>query len=346
MILSQLNFYGQKAVCELSIIIPTYNAASYLEQTLDSIFSQNYQDFEILIIDDGSSDNTHQIIKKICDPRVRYFYQTNSGGPARPRNIGIRMSRGRYISIFDSDDIMLPGKLTETIDALKENPSAVLAHTNYQMISEDGDITRDDVLIDYHTLRALPVSSSKEKIHLINKADAYKGLIQSNFIATSSVILNKERLKFDDLFDETLKNADDKDMWLRLAFESDIIFIDKILHQYRLRSGSITFRGYEKRVDGILAVINKQLQRDLPPQLISILKKQEASHLYQAGYSCYEQEKKTVARHYFYRSFKADKNIKTLKMIVATSINTKLISLIKKLKLELTNRQTNRKETK
>ncbi|WP_250658235.1 glycosyltransferase family 2 protein [Alkalimarinus coralli] len=325
-------------MCELSIIIPTYNAASYIEETLRSIFSQDYHNFEIIIVDDGSKDQTHQMIKAMNDSRIRYVYQTNSGGPARPRNVGIRMARGKYISIFDSDDLMLAGKLSSTVQALINNPGAALALTNYQMITETGEISRDNVLADYHTLQSLPKKSSNQGYHLIDKTDAYRGLVQSNFIATSSVILNKKHLSLNDLFDEQLKNADDKEMWLKLAYDHDIVFVDKILHQYRLRSGSITFRGYEKRVDGIISVIDKQFSRKLEPSLIDLLNQQKALHFYNAGYSCYEQDNRPLARYYFYKSIRLNKSIKTFKMLIATTIPSTLLSIIKRLKTRI---QTN-----
>ena len=95
----------------VSVVIPTYNSARYLSETLASVLSQTYTNFEIIVVDDGSMDNTREVVAGLKSPKVKYFWQSNSGGPSHPRNRGIELAQGHYIALFDSDDIMLPAKL-------------------------------------------------------------------------------------------------------------------------------------------------------------------------------------------------------------------------------------------
>src|SRR5690606_3082381 len=108
----------ERAMPKASIVIPAYNAGAYITRTLDSILSQSLEDFECLVIDDGSTDNTAELVNSYQDQRIRLFRQANSGGPAAPRNVGLENARADYIFIFDSDDIMLPDKLKITVAAL------------------------------------------------------------------------------------------------------------------------------------------------------------------------------------------------------------------------------------
>ena len=95
---------------KVSIIIPTYNASTYIEETLESIFNQTFCDYEIIVIDDGSTDNTKDLLEKYAH-KITYIYQENSGAPAKPRNVGIQRAKAPYIALFDADDIMLEKKL-------------------------------------------------------------------------------------------------------------------------------------------------------------------------------------------------------------------------------------------
>ena len=94
----------------ISIIIPTYNAGQYIKEALASVLAQSFQDFEVIIIDDGSTDDTAQKVKTLCDPRILYVYKENQG-PAAARNYGLNLVRGEYIAFLDVDDLWEPHKL-------------------------------------------------------------------------------------------------------------------------------------------------------------------------------------------------------------------------------------------
>jgi glycosyltransferase involved in cell wall biosynthesis len=108
---------------KISVIVPTYNRSELLPRAINSILNQTFKDFELIIVDDGSTDNTKKIIEKYSenDSRIKYIYQENSGGPPRPKNTGIKIAKGNYIAFLDSDDEWLPSKLEEQIKKYIEN---------------------------------------------------------------------------------------------------------------------------------------------------------------------------------------------------------------------------------
>ncbi len=121
----------------ISVIIPTYNSARYLPQALDSVFAQNYPQVEIIVVDDGSTDETSQIIRPYRD-RLLYLRQENAGSAAA-RNAGLAHAHGKYVVFLDADDWLLPGKLQQQVDILQSQPEVGLVHSGWQLVSETGN---------------------------------------------------------------------------------------------------------------------------------------------------------------------------------------------------------------
>ncbi|MGM0568516.1 MAG: glycosyltransferase family 2 protein, partial [Elusimicrobiota bacterium] len=111
-----------------SVIIPVYNRPELIREAAESVLHQTYRNFELIIIDDGSTDSTPEAVKSFRDPRIKYIRQKNAG-PAAARNRGVRISSGKYIAFLDSDDRWLKYKLSETDKAIEENPDYYIYHT-------------------------------------------------------------------------------------------------------------------------------------------------------------------------------------------------------------------------
>lgn len=124
----------------VSVIMPVYNAGKYVAFAIDSVLAQSYSDWELLVIDDCSTDSSIAIINKYAekDQRIRLFHtEKASGSPTTPRNIGVKMAKGRYIAFLDSDDVWLPNKLEEQVP-LFENPDIAVVFSNYEKMTETG----------------------------------------------------------------------------------------------------------------------------------------------------------------------------------------------------------------
>ena len=132
----------------VSVVMPVYNAEAFLEQSINSVFAQTYSNWELLIVDDCSADDSVSIVKKYTsqDKRIRFF-KTNkpSGSPVLPRNIGVRNARGRYIAFLDSDDVWLPNKLEHQLQLFEQYDDMAICFSNYEKMTETGQ--RNDRVI-------------------------------------------------------------------------------------------------------------------------------------------------------------------------------------------------------
>ena len=254
----------------VSVIIPTFNAAGLLPATIASVLDQTYTNVEILVIDDGSTDATPKVLECFGN-RIRYFRQENWGGPSGPRNVGVKNATGDLIAIFDSDDLMMPEKLATAVDVFRHNPDVNFTFSNFQGIDEEGEVHRDDFLSKYRSFRRVLQREEGSSVGVIPGRMAYRELLTANFIGTSSVVCRREVFDRVGLFDESMLNADDVDMWRRIAYAGfSFAYIDKVLHSYRKTAGGVTARGAQ-RYPAILVGLRKQVKLDLEPDEQKIL---------------------------------------------------------------------------
>ena len=207
----------------VTVVIPTYNAAVYLTETLESVCTQNYGDFELLIVDDGSRDDTVELARRF-ESRValRIIEQANAG-PAAARNNGVRNARGEYVAFIDSDDLMLPRRLAAQVAMLGGDPSLGLVHTDLMTFDEHGVV---------HTTRRAFSDPCGGRI--LDK------LLIDNSITTSTVMAPRARLIEAGLFDETRRISEDFDLWLRMAERWSVGYVDEAAVKYRRRPGSLS----------------------------------------------------------------------------------------------------------
>lgn len=249
----------------ISVVIPAWNAAATLPATLESVLSQDHPDVEVIVVDDGSTDGTPELLARWAarhDGRFRYERIPNSGGPARPRNVGVGLARGELVAMFDSDDIMEEGKLSAQAAVFTAHPRAGLCFTDFMVVDEDGDVLKECMLDDYQAFREhlQPAGSDPElpPVALFTGPPLHHALIHANFIGTSSVVARRELLTFEGGFDEQLGNGDDIDMWLKLARSGVVFaFLDAIGHRYRKTAGGVTARGW-RRLPAVAEVRERQ----------------------------------------------------------------------------------------
>lgn len=208
----------------ISVIIPTYNRAEMLKEAMQSILNQTYQNFEILVIDDGSVDNTKEIVQSYKDKRINYIWQEHSGLSPRARNTGIKIAKGMYIALLDSDDIWLPRKLEEQLKAFEENQDILVVATNSVYFS-DG-------------LNYINIFSFKK-----NRIITFRETLRMCIINNSSVLIKKDVIEAIGYKDENCRLMSDYDYWLRLLKYKDksIMILKNVLVKTRLHKSN-TFR--------------------------------------------------------------------------------------------------------
>ena len=209
-----------------SVIIPTYNRAEKLRNAVCSVLAQTHPDFELLVMDDGSTDHSERVVDGFFDRRIRYDWAANSGGPATPRNRGISLAGAPWICFLDADDIWYPAKLSDVAKAIRQQP-----HTDVFCHNE-----------------MLNVISSDEKTLL--KYGPYEAgfyrvlLVQGNRLSTSAVtvrteFLLKHELRFNQASDYVI--VEDYDMWLRLANAgARFCFLEAALGEYIIEKDNIS----------------------------------------------------------------------------------------------------------
>ena len=241
----------------ITVVIPTYNSASFLIQTVESVLAQNWPCIELIVVDDGSDDDTRSLLEPY-QSRLTYIYQQNFGGPSRARNVGVERASGEWIALFDSDDLMHPAKLAQQVAVIRANPKVDFIFTDFGVIDEQARTIEPRFVRRYQEFRAVLRKTDDEAVWLATGAELYPQLLSHNFIGTSSVLVRKSALSEAGGFDETIKNGDDRDMWYRLArAERLFAFLDVVGHSYRKREGNITSTAW-RRIPAQLKVLERQ----------------------------------------------------------------------------------------
>jgi glycosyltransferase involved in cell wall biosynthesis len=229
----------------VSVIIPIYNRSNTIEQAVDSVLSQQYTNYEIILIDDGSTDNTKEILSKYISNynNIVYVYQNNSG-PSAARNTGIMKAKGELIAFLDSDDVWRCDKLERQIPCFRNNPRIGLVASGHEVLDEDRNVK-------YVTLL------NEKEIRQLNRKDLYK-----NFFSTPSVIVRADCFNNMGLFDNTVRYAEDWDMWLRILTCYDCEIIQEPLVSIRVHRTSITNEYSDAKFEDWYKVIKKHYNDD------------------------------------------------------------------------------------
>ena len=202
----------------VSIIMPSYNTAPYIKQTIQSVLDQTYTNWELIIVDDYSTDNTDEVVDTIKDCRIRYFKNEKNSGAAISRNKALRKAKGQWIAYLDSDDLWMPEKLEKQIKFMEENGCA-FSYTNYEEIDVDGNKT------------GVKVTGPKK----ITKTGMF------NYCWPGCLTVMYDANKIGLIQIEDIKKNNDYAMWLKVCRKADCYLLDEILGQYRKgRVGSVS----------------------------------------------------------------------------------------------------------
>ena len=185
---------------KVSIIIPTYNRAHLLGRAIQSVLTQTYQDFELIIVDDGSTDNTEKVVESFKDERIRYIRHKENKGGAAARNTGIKAAKGEYIAFQDSDDVWLPEKLEKQMKLFETAaPEVGVVYTGCQRLKNNKK-----------SYSPPPQVAQKE-------GDIFYDLLKWNFITMPSVLVKRECFEKAGMFDENLPRLQDWELFIRIS---------------------------------------------------------------------------------------------------------------------------------
>ena len=229
----------------VTVIIPTHNDGAYIEGALESVFSQTFQDFEIIVVNDGSTDDTEQRLAKLGD-RIVYHYKKCSG-PSACRNWAIRHASSPLIAFLDADDLWLPTKLEKQVRFALENPTFGIITTDVEGFNEYG-----------------VTSTSLKSRYPISNGFVVEKLLFHNWVTTSAVMVRRECFGPSGWFDEEPGIfGEDWMMWVQIAAKYPVQFLDEVLTRRRVRATSFEQRNAEAQFKNLFRNLDK-LQKSVP----------------------------------------------------------------------------------
>ena len=209
-----------------SIIIPTYNRSNFIEKTIQSVINQGFTEWECLVIDDGSVDNTASVVEKICklDKRVKYLYQDNSERGAA-RNYGIKNAEGNYICFLDSDDAYLPNHLSELYGFINEN------HKPKSMIFSNSLIEKDE-------------KTTEKLVPKLNAVDVFSYLL--HYTPNPARVCIQQNILKEFSFDTSIPGIEDLDLWLHIAVKYPVLHLEKYTTIYKVHNEMYSVNSFDK----------------------------------------------------------------------------------------------------
>ncbi len=230
----------------VSVIIPTYNRENMIGNAIESVLNQTFRDFEIVIIDDASDDNTEEVVKGFDDDRIVYILHKEKKGGSAARNTGIKKATGKFIAFLDSDDWWHPKKLEKQLSKMETsriNPE--LVYTGIRQVNNDGKLIKE--------------------IIPIFRGNIFQELLIENVVGTtSSVLLRKEVFSDVGFFDENLPSRQDLDLWIRIARKHIFDYVETPLVYQRIHENRIT-ENLNAKIKGRFLLLDKiydQLKKD------------------------------------------------------------------------------------
>jgi glycosyltransferase involved in cell wall biosynthesis len=199
-----------------SVIIPLYNKEKFIKNTLKSVLNQTFEDFELLIVNDGSTDGSEAVVHSFSDKRIHYFFKKN-GGVSAARNFGISRADAEYIVFVDADDLWHP-------DFLKKMKQLILSHAKYKVFA---------CAIELETpLRTFPAQYSINYRDETQAVNYFEASMKQTVLSGSTSVFHREVFQKAGLFDEKIKSAEDTDMWIRIGLKYEVVFSNLPLATY------------------------------------------------------------------------------------------------------------------
>ncbi len=213
----------------VAVVIPTHNCGKLLPRAVESVLQQTHKNWDLYIVDDGSTDGTQAYLNTLSHPAIHVIRNDDAAGPAVARNQGILASQSEFVAFLDADDEWAPEKLERQLEMFRNDPEAVLCFTDYERLHQDGQ--RDP--------------SAIAEFPNATEGMVFDNLLKQNFVLTSSVVVRRDALSRSGLFDHRLRYCQDYDLWLRVARVGKFRLVPESLSTYRLHGdNNVLTHGY------------------------------------------------------------------------------------------------------
>jgi glycosyltransferase involved in cell wall biosynthesis len=300
----------------VSVIIPVYNAQQFIREALDSIFRQTYKNIEVIVVNDGSSDQTENIITGQYKDRVRYFSQANSG-PSKARNAGLKNAKGEYVAFLDVDDVWHPNKIEEQVNSFLRNSNFEMIYTDYQVIDIDEPV---QFLLEPGEIELQPCT--------------FRQILFGKLVATPTVMIKKDVLLNIGGYNEALLTGEDIELYLKVAQLFRIGFLNKTYVVVRKHKKNLTKnrRAVSGIIDGLnnLCALYPELARD------PIIRRAFVYHSVRKGCELFNWDLRKEAVPFFKNAIKfAPFCVKAYLYIGAAHFPMQMIVFIRKMKMIL-----------
>lgn len=236
----------------VSVIIPAFNAGKLITETLISIKNQSYQNIEIIVVDDGSTDNTRNTVESF-DPNIKYIYQDNSGGCSSPRNNGFKHSKGDFVHFFDADDLMLTTNIENKVNYLLKHPDIGFVCSNFAnfRLENNTKILEKEHFSTCPILTKLFTHKEPTLSIRLRGTEARRIMLQESFSNAGSVMFPREVFSTIGKFDEALTSSEDFDINYRTLLEFDCGIINELGFYRRLHGENMTANPVKMYENGI-----------------------------------------------------------------------------------------------
>jgi len=293
----------------VSIIIPAYNCSSYISEAIESVLSQSYNDFEIIVINDGSTDNTEKVLSEyIANKVIKYIIQNNRG-PAAARNAGIKLSKGSFIAFLDADDIWKPSYLEKLIKKFEDDSSIGFVYSSCYFVDKNRSI----------------IHNYKRKV------DFYNGNVTlplfCKFFLTSSIIAKKKCFDAVGLFNEKLLVGEDYEFLLRLSCQYEAEYVEEKLWERRVLPTSLSRKDYKMDYRNDIKTLTDFIRthQEFHKKNRSIIKNRLSEINYNYAYNCLKHGEKWLALKLSFRSLGYRFNFASIKNIIKLFIPSVII---------------------
>ncbi len=253
---------------KISVIIPTFNRANYLKEAIQSILNQTYQDFEIIVTDNASTDHTQEVVENFKETKIKYIKNKENLGVVENHNIALRHCVGEFIHIFSDDDIMLPECLSLKINIFNKDSEIDFIHSNIKSINSEGEIISESHWANRYYYNWF----SKHSTNNIFTSKEYLNILirHWNIISMPSVMFKKELLINSSNFKSNVKYFCDWDLWLRLIyFSQKVYYISEITVLYRRHSNNL--------ISEVTLDMMKLEYKEMKKNFLNIIKKESVS---------------------------------------------------------------------